>query len=188
MNAEEQIRSLLERFQAGYTARDVAVVEPFMELFTPDAEVIGTNGTAPGNGEWFLGREAARALVQGDWESWGDLRLDLNAASVHARGDVGWIAVTGTVTHTIGPEEYEAYLAYVQQYIAESPLPAEEKLRYILRGATNTLYELSRGERFVWPLRLTATVVRDEGNWRFCQMCFSFPTTYFPDERIVEPA
>lgn len=158
-----------------------------MALFTPDAEVIGTNGIRPGQGEWYLGRDAARELVLGDWKSWGDLRLDLDTASVHTRGAVGWIAATGTVTQTIGSEEYAGFLAYVQQYIAESPLPAEEKLRYILRGAANTLYELSRGEQFVWPLRLTAVVMRDHGGWRFCQMCFSFPTTHFPDERLTAP-
>jgi len=39
----------------------------------------------------------------------------------------------------------------------------------------------------VWPLRLTAVVVRDGRDWRIAQMSFSFPTTYFTDERIVEP-
>lgn len=87
--------------------------------------------------------------MRSDWESWGDVRLDLELASINTAGDEGWIAVTATVSQTIGREEYASYLTYVRQYIAESPVSAEEKLRYILCGASNTLYELSRGERFV---------------------------------------
>ena len=93
--------------------------------------------------------------MRSDWESWGDVRLDLESASINTAGDEGWIAVTATVSQTIGREEYASYLTYVRQYIAESPGSAEEKLRYILRGASKTLYEVSRGERFVWPLRVS---------------------------------
>jgi hypothetical protein len=73
----------------------------------------------------------------------------------------------------------------VKEFIDE-PTPAEEKVHYILRGGTNTVYELRRGERFVWPLRLTAVVVRDGDAWRFAQLHFSFPTIYFPDVRSMD--
>lgn len=186
MSPESEIRTLLQRFQDGYTRRDLSAVDAFMELFTADAEVIGTNGYKPGDAEWYTSRSAARELVHGDWEGWGDVRLNLDSASVHARGEVGWIAVTTTVTQKIGGENYASYLNFVSKFIEESTLPAEQKLHYILRGGTNTVYELRRGETFVWPLRLTAVVVKDAGQWKFAQMNFSFPTTYFPDVRVIE--
>ena len=34
--------------------------------------------------------------------------------------------------------------------------------------------------------RLTTVQVRDEGQWRFAQMTFSFPTIYPPDVRSTE--
>ena len=67
-----------------------------MELFTEDAEVIGTNGTKPGAGEWYTNRAAARELVEGNWQSWCDLRLDLDSASVHVLGNVGWLVASAT--------------------------------------------------------------------------------------------
>jgi hypothetical protein len=85
MNSENEIRALLQVFQAGYTRRDVSQVDAFMELFTTDAEVIGTNGMKPGAGEWYMDRASARELVEGDWEGWGDLRLDLDSMSVTRR-------------------------------------------------------------------------------------------------------
>jgi len=185
MRHEDEIRSLLQRFQDGYAQRDASQLEPFMALFVDDAEVIGTNGIEPGVEEWYQGRAAARDLVAGDWDSWGDLRLNLSGASVRVRGDVGWVAAAATVTQTIGKENFASFLAFVKAFIDDADLPAEQKLHYILRGGANTVYELQRGERFVWPLRLTAVVVRGADGWQFSQLHFSFPTVYFPDVRVM---
>ena len=186
MDSQAEIRSLLQRFQEGYTRRDISQVDPFMDLFTDDAEVIGTNGVRPGQDEWYMDRASARELVEGDWQDWGDLRLDLDSMSVRSRGDVGWVAASATVTQTIGAENYASYLEFVRKFLDDSKLSAEQKLLYILRGGTNTVYELRRGEKFVWALRFTAVVVREGDGWKFAQMNFSFPTVYFPDVRIME--
>ena len=186
MNPNDEIRALLETFQEGYTRRDITQTDAFMELFTDDAEVIGTNGVKPGVDEWYMDRASARDLVQGDWESWGDVRLDLDSMSIHSRGDVGWVAASATVTKIIGVEYYESYLEFIKKYIDNPDLSAEQKLLNILRGGTNTVHELRRGEKFVWALRFTAVVVREEDGWKFAQMNFSFPTIYFPDVRVME--
>lgn len=188
MTAEQEIRSLLQTFQDGYTRRDVSQVDTFMDLFTADAHVIGTNGIRPGVDEWYTNRAAARELVRGDWEGWGDVRLDLASAAVQTKGDVGWIAASATVSQTIGSENYASFLEFAKTFIETSDLSAEQKLYFILRGGTNTVYELSRGENFVWALRLTAVVVRDANRWQFAQIHFSFPTIYFPDVRLAAPA
>lgn len=186
MTAQQEISALLQAFQDGYTRRDLAQVDTFMELFSPQVEVIGTNGVRPGVDEWYLNRETARELVHGDWEGWGDFRLDLASASIQSLGDVGWIAATATVTQTIGQENYAAYLEFVKTYIDRPDISAEQKLHNILRGGTNTVYELRRGEKFIWPLRFTAVVVHQAEGWKFAQVNFSFPTIYFPDARIFE--
>jgi hypothetical protein len=186
MTSQDEIRSLLQTFQDGYTRRDVTQLDSFMQLFTSEAEVIGTNGVRPGVDEWYVDRASARQLVEGDWEGWGDLRLDLDSMSLHCRGDVGWVAAAAKVTKVIGEEYYASYLEFVKNLIGNSELKAEEKLLHILRGGTNTVYELRRGEKFVWALRFTAVVVREDDGWKFVQMNFSFPTVYFPDVRLME--
>jgi ketosteroid isomerase-like protein len=140
----------------------------------------------PGIDEWYMDRASARELVEGDWEGWGDLRLDLHSMSIHSRGDVGWVAAAATVTKVIGDENYASYLEFVRNLIDHSELNPEQKLLHILRGGTNTVYELRRGEKFVWALRFTAVVVRETAGWKFAQMNFSFPTIYFPDVRLME--
>jgi hypothetical protein len=149
-------------------------------------EVIGTNGVRPGVDEWYMDRDSARELVKGDWEGWGDLRLDLDLISIHRRGEVGWVAAPATVTKIIGEENYASYLEFVRSLIDSAELSPEQKLLHILRGGTNTVYELRRGEKFVWALRFTAVVARETQGWKFAQMNFSFPTVYFPDVRLME--
>jgi hypothetical protein len=63
MTAQDEICALLQAFQDGYFRRDVTQVDSFMELFTADTEVIGTNGIKPGVDEWFLDRASARELL-----------------------------------------------------------------------------------------------------------------------------
>ena len=186
MNPYHAIRSLLQAFQDGYTRRDLSQVDAFMELFTDEAEVIGTNGIHPRQEEWYLDRNSAKELVAGDWQGWGDLRLDLDSMSVHSRGGVGWVAASATVTKMIGDENYASYLAYIGTQIDRQDVNPEEKLLNILRGGTNTVFELRRGEKFIWPLRFTAVVVREADGWKFAQMNFSFPTIYFPDVRLTD--
>ena len=186
MTPYDEIHSMMQKFQDGYTQRDVTKVDAFMDLFTKNAEVIGTNGLKPHEGEWYMDSASARELVAGDWEGWGDLRLDLDSMSVHSLGSVGWIAASATVTKTIGAENYASYLEFVKTFIDGPKLSAEQKLHQILRDGTSTIYELRRGEKFIWALRFTAVVVREEDGWKFAQMNFSFPTIYFPDVRSTE--
>lgn len=186
MTPEEEIRTLLTAFQDGYTRRDLSRLDAFMDLFTPDAELIGTNAVKPGVDEWHLGRQSSRELIEGDWRWWGDLRLDIPAASIRINAETGWVAAAATVTKTVGEKGYADYLEFIQKYLQESELPAEQKLHFILRGGANTVYELRRGETFTWALRLTAVVVRQAQGWKFAQVHFSFPTIYFPDVRILE--
>ena len=185
---KERVRQVLQRFQDGYTQRDLSRVDEFMQLFSSDAgvEVIGTNGIQPGVDEWYKGREAARALVHGDWEGWGDVRLDIEKAHIEVLGPVSWLAATGTVTMKIEAEQnYKDFLQHIRRMVDAADLSPEQKLLTILRDGTNTVFELRRGENFVWPLRFTSVLVQEEGEWRFHQMVFSLPTIYFPDVRYI---
>ena len=177
------IQALLEQFQEGYTHRDLSKVDAFMQLFTENAMVIGTNGILPGVEEWYTDRAGARALVHGDWEGWGDLQLLWDSLTVREHGSTGWFSVAATVTREINERAYGGFLSFLNEFIEKAPMTDEQKLLYILRGGTNLLYEVHRGTRFEWPLRLTGAVIRAGEYWQFDQMCFSFPTIYLPDIR-----
>lgn len=182
----EQVRVLLRRFQDGYTRRDLAALDEFMDLFiaNDELEVIGTNAVAFGEDEWCQGPEAVRELIAGDWEHWGDVVFDVEGARVFARGDVAWLATTGTVTDTIPVEDrYTGYLGYVEGVLEDEELDDRAKMLEIVGLGNDIVLGLPLSETFVWPFRFTAVAIREEGAWRFHQMQFSFATTRAPDVR-----
>jgi hypothetical protein len=182
------VREALSQFQDGYTRRDPEQIAQFMHLFAPDEdlEVIGSGAIHPGQEEWCQGPEMAREMIESDWRYWGDVRLNIEGAHIHTQGEVAWLATSGTVTMKLDPgEAYQDYIDYMIEIAKRDNLNPQEKVLEIMRGSTNTLYEQSRGETFVWPLRFTAVLVFRDANWLFQQMQFSFPTTRYPDERIL---
>jgi len=185
----DEVRALLQEFQDGYSKRDVAELDAFMELFvtSDELEVIGTNTVAPGQGEWCRGVEATRELIKNDWKEWGDVVFDVQGAHITVNGDVGWLATTAKVTMTIPAEFwYNYFLASAKGTLEKEEMDAQAKMLDIVRLGTDLLLELQQGDTFVWPIRFTAVAVRNEGHWRFHQMQFSFPTTRPPDVRYVE--
>lgn len=185
--APDEVRRVLYAFQDGYTARDPDRLDDVMRLFVPEdeLEVIGTGAAAVEGFEWCLGHQQAREIVEGDWEGWGDVRLDVEGARIHVLGEAAWLATSATVTMDLSRAEViEGFLAGCRDVLDGEEWSAEQKLTYLLRGGTNTLHELGRGEHFVWPLRFTAVLVHRDERWLFHQMQFSFPTTRFPDERV----
>jgi ketosteroid isomerase-like protein len=184
---QAQVLLALERFQEGYTRRDVARLDRFMDLFADDAavECLGTGGVFPGEEEWCLGREAIRTLIQSDWETWGDLELDVDEARIHVLGDVAWLSASGVVTDDETREQSLADSLARMRWLLDQDLPADNTLSTIVREATGTLLELQQGTTYIWPLRFTAVLVKKEGRWKFHQMQFSFPTVGLPDVRLA---
>jgi hypothetical protein len=182
----DQVRNLLRQFQVGYTQRDQSQLDEFMELFVAgdELQVIGTNAVEAGKEEWCMGRAATRELVSSDWEHWGDVRFDVEGAHITVRGDVAWLATTGTVTDTITAQDRcTGYLQYVEQVLKEQERSAQARTLDIVGLGADIALGLSLSETFVWPFRFTAVAVRETGRWRFQQMQFSFATTRAPDVR-----
>lgn len=183
-----EVRAVLRRFQEYYTRRDPALADECLDLFAQEegVELIGTGGVRPGLDEWYLDRDGVRKLLVDDWQTWGDLALDVAGARITCRGEVAWLACAGTVSMRIERDQC------LRDYLAGLPARAEQPgrapadtLLYILRGGINTLYQFEMGEQFVWPLRFSAVLVHTPQGWKFHQMQFSHPNAFFPDLRVV---
>ncbi len=184
----DQVRDLLQKFQDGYARRDPAYLDSVMDLFGPDSEleVIGTNAIFPGQGEWCKGRQAVRNLIEGDWEGWGDVVFDLDMAQIFAKGDVAWLATTGTVTDVITADyKYEGFVEFARAVLEDDQDSDKVKMLDITQVGNQLVSSLLLPETCVWPFRFTAVAVNTDGQWRFHQMQFSFATTSAPDERIL---
>ncbi len=97
-NASPELRSAvlsqLQKFQDGYTRRDVKQLDIYMNgVFSRERPVV--LGTMPG--EIYAGYPEVARLIRGDWESWGDCRFRLDQTQVSAVGNVAWFATVGSV-------------------------------------------------------------------------------------------
>jgi hypothetical protein len=185
---EEQVRQALQKLQDGYLKRNPASLDYYMkELFPSDGHVtiIGTSGLLPEDTEWPRHSGGARKLLENDWRNWGDVYFNVAIAKIRVAGDVAWVESNGFVEKVMPDEQVcENHLKYVKA-VVDGDLSAKEKVAEIARGASNVVMELMIGERYVWPMRFSAVLQRSEGRWAFRLMHFSFPTTRFPDERLV---
>ena len=179
------VRRVFQQYQDYYTARDPANLDACMSLFTSDprVEVVGTGAVVHGTNEWCDGPDLVRQLTAGDWEDWGDVRFDVQGASVHVHDGVAWLATTATVTTTYPAKDNLRQAVARAKAVLDAPGEDEDRLREMLMWATMALHEAGRGEVYIWPIRFTAVLVREAGEWRFHQAHFSFPTLRFPDER-----
>lgn len=186
-DTRDDVRALLQKFQDGYSRRDPANLDVVMALFGPDEEieVIGTNAVKPGDREWCRGKTAVRNLIQGDWEHWGDVVYDVQGAQIFVKGDVAWLATTGTITDVITADyKYEGFVGFAKAVLDDDEDSAKSKLLDITSLGNSLIASLHLPETCVWPFRFTAVAVKNDLQWRFHQMQFSFATTGAPDERI----
>jgi hypothetical protein len=90
-----EVLKTLREFQEGYTRRDVSAIDSFMQKLFPrgkDPMVLGTEG-----GEWIRGSESIADFIRKDWQNWGDVQIDLDAAVISSARDVVWLVAPGHV-------------------------------------------------------------------------------------------
>ena len=179
---KEEIIKVLEKFQQGYTNRDTTIVEEYVEeLFTNDILIIGT-----GASEWCKNSDDVIKLVRNDWKYWGDLKINIGEAKIRVANNISWIAVTGTSTRNFESEEY-IYDRYgfndINRILASKNLTRKIKLLEIITDAADLLREVElTGTKFVYPIRVAGSLVKENGKWKFKQMVFSYP---FPRRLII---
>jgi SnoaL-like domain len=164
------VRSVLQKFQDGYTARDLTRLDEFMQWFvqSDDIEMIGTGASKRGANEWCEGLGRVREIIESDWKYWGDVRLDVEGAKITLHGDVAWLSTTGTVTTTIAFDTViQFHLNDMKAIFDEEGLSADEKLMEVTHYGMRRLRDRSKGLGYSRPFRFTAVLVKDGPEWRF---------------------
>jgi hypothetical protein len=172
------VRAVLQAFQDGYTARDLAGLDDFMRLFVQDdsIEMIGIGASKRAATEWFEGRDRIREIVKNDWEYWGDVRLDVAGAKITVQGDASWLSTTGTVTQTsVFDKAIEFHLNDMKAILEREDLSTDEKLMEATHYGMRRVRERSKGVGHCWLFTFTAVLVKQAGEWRFHTLHWAMP-------------
>jgi hypothetical protein len=180
---QNEVRRVLEKFQEGYTRREVSEIDFYMEeLFSKagDTLVVGT-----ADSEWCMGINDIKRLIESDWKYWGDLKLDVEGAVVSSYGEVAWLTTEGVVSSTSSADKmYGKYIEKVKDTLSQEAAE-KDKLIDILKSVSICLYENNLGNEVIRPIRFTAVLVKADGKWRFHNIHFSHATILPADVRII---
>jgi hypothetical protein len=178
MNDLSAVRSTLQKFQDGYTSREVDRLDEFMQLFVQSEaiEMIGIGASKRHASEWYEGISRVREFIGDDWRYWGDVRLDVEGAKISIHDDVAWLSTTGTVTQTRAFDTaIEYHLNDMKNFFDKEDLSADEKLMEVTYYGMRRLRERSKGIGYRWKLVFTAVLVRVEAEWRFHSQHWAMP-------------
>ena len=174
----QQVRDLLQKFQDGYTVRDLSKLDQFMDLFAPteEIELIGVGASERGGNEWFNGRAAVREIIEGDWTYWGAVDIDVDDTRITVSGETAWFSATGTLT---SGDEYEKafpfYLEQMRDLLMDESRSMDDRLTDATHFGVNRLRDRMRGKGAKWPFVITAVLVKTGGKWSFHTIHWSFP-------------
>jgi len=175
-----EIQQVLQRFQEGYTTRNISKLDEFMNLFVPgdDAELIGIGASARNQNEWFQGKERIREIIESDWQYWGDVRLDVKEAKINVKNDVAWLSTTGTLLQTdhIHSDEVTGFsLNQMKELLDNENLSPKARLVEAAHFGIRRWMEREKPTGYPWPFVLTAVLVRQDRQWRFHTIHWSMP-------------
>jgi hypothetical protein len=171
------VRKVLQRFQDGYTARDLDQLDDFMDLFarSDEIELIGIGASVRGGNEWFQGTESIREIVQSDWSYWGDVVIDVEGARISVLGDVAWLSTSGGVVQREAFDALSFYPEQMKGLLEDESADLDTRLMNATHFGMRRLWERQKGDGHTWPFVFTAVLARDEGEWRFHTIHWSMP-------------
>jgi hypothetical protein len=184
MKEIEEIREVLRKFQEGYIKRDLNRINDFMEELFASGEDTIVFGAAPY--EECFGYEEAKKLIETDWKFWGDFSIDIDGAVISCSESMASLTTRGKVKMQIPTNNLcNRSLQDIEQII-KNDLPPKGKLLLVNDNASKVLLELERGETHIWPIRLSAALIKRNNKWLFKQMHCSHPVSAYPGQRIIE--
>jgi len=91
----QEVLVRLRALRDGYLKRDVNAIDGYMtDLFphTDSVQVFGADAN-----EWNRGFDAVSKFIRNDWAKWGDVKLNVDDATISAQADTVWVALNGRV-------------------------------------------------------------------------------------------
>ncbi|GKX30355.1 hypothetical protein SH1V18_28350 [Vallitalea longa] len=183
-----EITKILEKYQKGYTEKNIDNVDSYMkELFIDDDSII-TIGTS--RSEWCFGLEECKKLIESDWKYWGEFKIDYENAKINSKGNTAWFLSDCIISW----DEEEDYNEWCDDLVADyfnengrfinynslsKVAMLNLQLAFILKSATGF-----RGINVPFPVRLSGVLTNKKNQWFISKLHFSVPMSSYPEWRI----
>ena len=189
---KKKIKQVLEEFKVGFQERDTTKAPTWCDrIFYDNVEIIGTYSIHSGEREWFTGKDKAVVVFKNDWINWGDLDAHVENANIGMDEDLAWISFDAIITKSpknsrcrTADQSSLNMLKNMAKLSQKNDARSNRlKLMEAAYYANLVLYQYERGEKFVWPIRISGVLQKKDNVWKFRQMHFSHPNRGFPNVR-----
>lgn len=182
------IKGLFLRFQQGYSQKDIAGIDDFIDDVFAKGEEISFVGT--GINDWALGSGEVKQLIKAHWTNkykyLSDLAFDLDNSSYVINGNTALVALTGKSSMILNDNELcENRIKEIENTLKNSNIDKTTLMELNLK-LSRTLYEIHYGSSFEWNFRTTAFLVEKENRWYIKHINFSFGAGNYWENRFID--
>lgn len=183
INSIKEVKKVLEDFQELYKNKDISKVDNYVDEEFSSREGLAVIGSS--RGQWCFNTEDIKTLIKSHFASennyWKDVNFKFQEAKIFADENVAWVVSIGVIKNTITEDEYiENTIKKVKELLDREDRSKVDALKAASQMA-NTLRQIEKGENYIWPVRFTCVLIKENDTWKFHQMQFSFDSETWPD-------
>lgn len=169
----DKIKKLLKEFNEEYLNSDTYIEAAASKYFTINNPLVSDI-----DNELFNSQEEIKKLINKHRAYYDEINLDYENCIINSNEDVVWLITNGVMKKEMDEENAYENTINIINNIFKSDLEDRDKLFNIRRRITDTLKETAKGEKYVWPFRFEALLIKDKENWVFKYVQFSLPFNY----------
>lgn len=171
-----EVKKVLGEFQELYNQKKEDELQVFVRdkfSYTNGIVVLGSDMN-----QWCYSENEIKELIKTHWKTednyWKQVDFKFGEAKVYADENIAWVISIGNIKNTISEDiQLENTIKKVNEIIEKEEISKEDVLNAASKIA-KALKEIEQGEDYVWPIRFTSVLIKEEDSWKFHQMQFSF--------------
>lgn len=186
-NIIQEVKEALLKLQDFYFNKDLNSLDNFIKesfVCSKDVSFIGT-----GIKDWYFGfegiKEVLRLHLENEQEYLNNIEFDLDSCIVTVKENTALVASTGKSMQYLPEYKLHERLKEDIRNRFTDEVPSKEELMQMSIDISRVLFDIYKGDKYIWPFRFTAMLVNEEGKWLFKHIKFSFGGGNFWESRFT---
>lgn len=181
------VKKVLSVLQEGYDKRDCKLANEYAPKLFDSSDEVSIIGTC--QGETFKGFDGAKELLEGDWECWGDFKINVDDAYISVYEDMAIVCARSFVKFTWNKANkgwWSTLPKIIFEDEKENKKTNKEIVESVLGGINQALNVIETPEdETTAPIKFIGVLVKKEGEWKFNHMHFSHVVDEMPQRLEV---
>jgi hypothetical protein len=183
----QQVKESLLKLQDFYYEKDLSRLNDFINESFVSSEDVSLIGT--GFKDWYFGLDEVRVAVknhiENEEEYLNNIEFDMDSCVVTVKENTAMLVAIGKSMQYIPKEKLQERLKEDIKNRFTEEVPSKEELMKISIVISRILFDIYKGDKYIWPFRFTAMLVNEKDRWLFKHIKFSFGSGNFWETRFT---